>query len=115
QLIALSYYGLAQVKFQQHPNNHAEIKHYFWQAVHANAKHALTHYQLARIYRLEHRYKEAIDQFQAAIESNPTFEPAYTAWKDLVAHWQDLPDKKKTDKPFCRTLASKYESWGENF
>ncbi len=114
QLLALSFYGLGQTELRQDKDNDSKIKQYYWQAIRANSNHAPTHYQLGKIYSKEHRYKEAIGQFQAAIQSDAGFEPAYTAWKDLVAQWPHLPEKKKIDKPLCRTLADRYKSWGES-
>ncbi len=115
ELLALSYYGLGRAMSRQHGDEHSSIKQYYWQAIHANAKHAPTHYQLGKIYREEYRYKEAIEQFQAAIDSDPSFEPAYAAWRDLVEHWQQQPGKKTADRPLSRTLASKYKNWGDGF
>ncbi len=114
-LLALSSYGLGRAKFRQQQDNAAQVERIYWQGIHADAKHAPTHYQLGILYRREHRYREAIEQFQAAIDGDRQFQPAYNAWRDLVKHWKDLRDVKDTDRPFARMLASRYKTWGDTF
>lgn len=121
QVLALSHYGLGRtlakssgLAFRAVDEKTASaIEEEYRESIYAYPKNAAPHYELARISRREHRYKQAIYELEQAIQIDPGFEQAYTEWRDIAGHWNRLPHRHKTDRPLTRTLALNYKTWGD--
>ncbi len=75
-LIAISYYGLAELK-RLNTHDLTDLKQAYWKAIEADPSHARSHHQLSLLYAREHKNREAEEQFQTAARLDPRYKTAY--------------------------------------
>lgn len=115
QLLARIHYGRARLMAMNCPDEVAAQMSEYQASIEANAAYSRAHYQLAKSYRAESDYKNALDELQKTIELEPGFAPAYSEWRSVINAWKNQPERQKTFKPRKRTLAADYKSWGDTF